>query len=261
MDVKHCKELAADFKAAGVPAAHVDGNTPADERKELYAALASGDIKVLTSVGVLTAGFDLPAVSCIIMARPTASLGLWIQMAGRGGRPAPGKEYCLLFDHAGNTQRHGRPEDYVPSDLEQAGKRDNKERDPKEKKSVTCAECHFVMAPGTEECPNCGHVRVIRSNVVTIDGRLVEQDKPDIPPEEHPEYRRRIAQELNGYAMRKGYKRGWAWYAYKHFFKCDPKRDGINLARLAPVEPSPETVRKCVNYMKYQNIKRAKGRR
>jgi superfamily II DNA or RNA helicase len=80
------------FREAGILAEYIDGETPTEERDRLLTQLASGEIEVLINVGVLTEGWDSPPVSCIVITRPTKSLGLYRQMAGRGLRPALGKE-------------------------------------------------------------------------------------------------------------------------------------------------------------------------
>jgi len=61
----------------------------------------------MVNVGVLTTGFDFPEIDLIIMLRPTNSPVLWVQMLGRGTRPADGKENCMVLDFAGNTPRLG----------------------------------------------------------------------------------------------------------------------------------------------------------
>ena len=82
----------------GVAAEYVTGKTPAAERRKLYDGLEAGEISVLTSVQVLTTGFDSPRVDCVLMARPTKSQGLYVQAVGRGLRLHPDKEYCLILD-------------------------------------------------------------------------------------------------------------------------------------------------------------------
>ena len=62
---------------------------------------------------VLTEGFDLPDMGCIILARPTKKMGLYRQMIGRGLRPADGKSDVVILDHSGAVFRHGLPEDRV----------------------------------------------------------------------------------------------------------------------------------------------------
>jgi superfamily II DNA or RNA helicase len=104
--VQHAENLTRAFSLQGVPVGMVEGNTPLDERKRLYRALRSGEIKVLCNVLVLTEGFDEPKVDCIIMARPTQSRALYVQCIGRGLRLAPAKENCLILDLTDNCLKH-----------------------------------------------------------------------------------------------------------------------------------------------------------
>ncbi len=96
--VKHARRLARALNAIGVPTGIVHGTLKADERAATLAAFRSGRLAAITNVGVLTEGFDDPGVSCIAMARPTRSEGLYAQCVGRGTRLAPGKKDCLVLD-------------------------------------------------------------------------------------------------------------------------------------------------------------------
>lgn len=100
------EQVADAFMAKGVSAAFVAGWHDSDYRQALYARLRSGDLRVIVSVAVLTEGFDEPSVDCVVLARPTQSAGLFVQMAGRGLRTFPGKSDCLLIDVLGVTKRH-----------------------------------------------------------------------------------------------------------------------------------------------------------
>lgn len=104
--VQHARDLADAFRAAGVDAETVTGETPPDERREIFGRFHQGALPVLTNVMVLTEGYDEPAIDCILMCRPTKSSGLYIQMAGRGARKSPEKSDCLIIDFADNTARH-----------------------------------------------------------------------------------------------------------------------------------------------------------
>ncbi len=104
--VQHAQNLAACFQQRSIPSACVSGETPLAERNRLYAALRTGEIKVLTNVNVLTEGFDLPLVDCVIMARPTQSRTLYIQSIGRGLRLAPIKKDCIILDLTDNCLKH-----------------------------------------------------------------------------------------------------------------------------------------------------------
>jgi hypothetical protein len=82
------------------------GDMGRDERRATLARYAAGEVQVLTNCMVLTEGFDAPHTSCIVVARPTKSPGLYVQMVGRGLRPAPGKKDALLLDVMGAASRH-----------------------------------------------------------------------------------------------------------------------------------------------------------
>lgn len=99
-------QFAADFNAAGIPTILVIGETDTDERQAAYDLTRRGVNKVLMSVGVLTTGFDLPAVEVAVIARPTKAKGLYIQMVGRALRTSPetGKKDALILDVVGATR-------------------------------------------------------------------------------------------------------------------------------------------------------------
>jgi hypothetical protein len=96
------------MRAEGIRAEAFDGKTPTDDRRGVLKRLKYGELDVVVNCGVLTEGFDEPRVSCVIIARPTQSAGLYVQMAGRGLRPSPesGKVDCLLIDVVGVTGKH-----------------------------------------------------------------------------------------------------------------------------------------------------------
>jgi len=96
--VAHARHLCRSLNALGVPAGIVHGEMRSDDRAAALAAFRAEKIQVLTNVGVLTEGFDDPGVSCIAMARPTRSEGLYAQCVGRGTRLHPGKKDCLILD-------------------------------------------------------------------------------------------------------------------------------------------------------------------
>ena len=96
--VNHARNLCQALNILGVPAGIVFGEMSAEARAKALADFRSGRIQVLTNVAVLTEGFDDPGTSCIAMARPTRSEGLYAQCVGRGTRIHPGKKDCLILD-------------------------------------------------------------------------------------------------------------------------------------------------------------------
>ncbi|MFD0344035.1 DEAD/DEAH box helicase [Streptomyces sp. NPDC127117] len=104
--VATAQAAAEALMAVGIKAAPVWGDMGRDERRETLARYNAGELQVLTNCMVLTEGFDAPHTSCIVVARPTKSPGLYVQMVGRGLRPAPGKGDALLLDVMGAATRH-----------------------------------------------------------------------------------------------------------------------------------------------------------
>jgi superfamily II DNA or RNA helicase len=98
--------MAATFQDAGHAAEVVDGTTPLEDRRAILRRLRAGTTRVVANCAVLTEGFDEPSVDCIIVARPTTSRSLYVQMVGRGTRLHPNKSDCLILDLVGASSRH-----------------------------------------------------------------------------------------------------------------------------------------------------------
>ena len=109
--VEEAARVAGEFTAAGIPAASVDGKMPLEERRLRLAALAAGELLVITSADLISEGVDIPAVAGAILLRPTASLGLFLQQVGRCLRPKADGSRAVILDHVGNGRRHGYPAD------------------------------------------------------------------------------------------------------------------------------------------------------
>jgi DNA repair protein RadD len=146
--VEHATHVADAIRARGFSAATIFGDTPKPERDRTIAAFKRGEIRALASMGVLTTGFNAPGVDLIAMLRPTKSTGLYVQMAGRGTRLAPGKADCLVLDFAGNVARHG-PIDAVKPKRPGAGEGDAPVK--------VCPDCQSILATAVRVCPDCGH--------------------------------------------------------------------------------------------------------
>ena len=113
----------------------------------------------------------MPAVSAVILMRPTKSLGLFLQQVGRGLRPAPGKSHLLILDHAGNTLKHGLPETPREWTLEGRKKKAKKDDAPPAR---LCPKCFAVHAPAPA-CLMCGHTyEVAKREIQHVEGELSE---------------------------------------------------------------------------------------
>ena len=106
VDVQHAEDLAEVFRAQGVNAQAVSGRMPKAERRKVVESYRSRKVDVLCNCNLLTEGFDDPTTDAVLMARPTRSGLLYMQMLGRGTRTAPGKQDLLLLDFADATKRH-----------------------------------------------------------------------------------------------------------------------------------------------------------
>lgn len=104
--VSHARRLAEIFKQYQIRAEAIDGETPEEIRRERLQAFGRGSLRVLTNYGVLTEGYDEPSLNAVVLARPTKSQQLYIQMLGRGLRPYPGKKDCLVLDVVDISRRH-----------------------------------------------------------------------------------------------------------------------------------------------------------
>lgn len=149
VNIKHSKMLAERFCEAGIPALHCDAESSDSERKDAVSKLESGEVKIICNVGIFCTGVDIPSLGCISMCRPTKSLNLFIQQAGRGTRLSPGKTDCILLDHAGNIVEHGFPTEEPECDLDGWSKKESHK-----KESKICKSC-FAVYRGSK-CPECG---------------------------------------------------------------------------------------------------------
>ena len=111
INVEHSIAIAEHFKAAGIIAYHLDGNTPSGERADVMTQFRDKRIQVLTNCALFDEGLDIPSLDGVILARPTQSLSRFLQMVGRALRPCEGKDRAIIVDLAGNYERLGMPDD------------------------------------------------------------------------------------------------------------------------------------------------------
>jgi superfamily II DNA or RNA helicase len=111
VNVLHSIAVAKAFNDAGIKAEHIDGDSKDEERSGALERLKTGETTIITNCGILCEGWDEPSISYVGLARPTKSLALYIQQAGRGLRLFEGKENCIILDHGNNTIEHGHIEE------------------------------------------------------------------------------------------------------------------------------------------------------
>jgi len=168
--VAHAEAVAALFMGAGIPAASIDGTMSNEQRRDLLQALGTGRIRILTSCALIGEGVDVPSVGGCILLRPTASVGLHLQMIGRCLRPQPGKR-AVVLDHVGNSLRLGHHLEEREWSLDGATKRD-REASPSVK---VCPQCFSTCATLAAVCGECGHeFRTEVRELQAVEGELVE---------------------------------------------------------------------------------------
>lgn len=178
-------EIAAQFNAAGVPAAVVSAKTPDAERIAVLRRFKNRELLQLVNVDLFGEGFDLPAIEIVSMARATESYALYVQQFGRALRLLDGKLFAIIIDHVGNVERHGLPDAHRVWTLDRRDKRGKSKasdaiptRSCLGKDAMTGIVCASVYERIYKACPYCGHVPVpaSRSGPEQVDGDLIELD-------------------------------------------------------------------------------------
>ncbi len=170
--IEHSKNVAAQFREAGIPATHIDGKDTAHRERALKAFNAD-EIKVITNCDIVSEGFDVPAMEVVIMLRPTQSLSLYLQQAGRALRKDASNpdKVALILDHAGNIHRHGMIDEIRAWTIEGRKKR-NKDEGTYVPPVRQCPVC-FMVHPPAPRCPSCNNIYVVDSSMPDeIEGTL-----------------------------------------------------------------------------------------
>ena len=228
--IKSSKGTAAAFQAAGIPAEHLDGQTPAAVRQKVVDDFRAGRVLVLCNVDLFGEGFDVPDCEAVCLLRPTKSLTLYIQQAMRPMRTDPGNpgKEAIILDHVGNYTRHGFPDDDREWSLKP------KKRKKQAETTVTqCPVCFHVFKPAPV-CPYCGYEFKAAKDSSggekdreqeTVDGLTLEEIKES----PYGDYKRcKTFAELEIFRKAKGYKFGWSLHkAAEMGLELPPKYRGV----------------------------------
>lgn len=250
VDRAHAKKVQRRFDEAGIGCGYIDAFTDRLDRAAIRGQLDRGEIKVVANVGCLTKGVDW-AIGCVILARPTKSEILFVQMVGRGLRVNEGIPDCIILDHADNTLRMGFVTDIGRDELCTAKKGD---RAPAMKPAALpkeCPSCTYLKPPKVRECPGCGFVPERVSKIDEADGELVQVTRGKL--QATMAEKQAWHAQLNTIAHGRSYSSGWVSNTYKKRFGVWPNQ----LNRFATAEPTQE-VR---DFVTSQLIRFAKGRR
>lgn len=244
VDKQHARDLAGEFisRHRGRRSARRDEGRRA--LPHLCCVRSARELRVLSSVGVLSIGFDSPVASCAILARPTLSLSLHVQQGGRILRPYPGKTDALVLDHAGNTLRHGRLEDFTPPDSLSKVDHDTDYKGRKDTAQAwVCRNCEAINPLGADLCLECDTPRRKHSNVVVLDGELQDLGADYDRAESDPGQMMTFYRMAHWYGNSKRMKNplGWAYYATQRRFRIPEHQAHVvvrwNWRTLEPMPP------------------------
>jgi DNA repair protein RadD len=173
-DIETAAAMTAAYRAAGVRAECLTGKTHDTLRRQILRQYAARQIDQIVAVDIVSEGFDLPAIEVASMARPTASLGLFMQQFGRTLRPMEGKSQALIIDHVGNFIRHGPPDRPRVWSLDRRDKRAKSNSDAIPLR--VCVQCYQPYERIHRECPFCGYYQepATRSSPAAVEGDLAE---------------------------------------------------------------------------------------
>ncbi len=241
VNVAHSKHIAAKFNEAGIPAAHVDADTPGPEREAQLQRHKEGGLSVICNVNIHSTGVDIPWLGCVIEARPTQSYNLYVQQLGRGTRPYAdrfdSKTDFIVLDNAGNIFRHGKIED-EPEVLLQKDVVQGK----KLFKRCNGSYCNKHHREFEGVCPQCKAEGVENAGVKIIlekPGKL--RRLKELSPEQ--EYLISLRKERNLKRKKDGtkYKAGWI------YFQMQSKFGKETADRMLPKRVVPDFIRQRLN--------------
>ena len=223
VSVEHSRHIAERFREAGIAAEHLDGTTTPLERDAILRRLERGETRVVSNCGVLCEGWDQPSVKCCILARPTKSVGLYLQQAGRILRPwrdtSGDAVSAVVLDHAGCAVTHGLPQDERALSLESLVKSRTGRKSVMPPRSKSCDECGAALPPSTRVCSGCGFAfGGVESVPDENESTLVEV------PRASTDAKRAAWDALCAKAARLALKHAWAVHRYREQFGTAPPR-------------------------------------
>lgn len=269
----HGAALLDSFRQNGVAAEMLTDADDEETRDEVIGRLESGQTSVVINCFLLAYGVDVPSVECIILARPTRSIVMFLQMVGRGLRASPGKTHCILIDHGHVVENLGLPQSDHEWTLD-ADRNVNAEalkassRGAAAEQTRTCGQCTalWLTTEHGNTCPECGWIAPQKSKAIVVEDAELDEmaDSVEVSPAD-PRVERFYREALGWNAKYKPHKwrlnenkvRGSCWYAAKEKFKFS---DSVGIpSRFWRLEPLPCSV-DVAGWLKYRDIKWARGR-
>lgn len=204
-NIPHSVATVMAFRAAGVAAEHVDGDTPMAVREAAIRRFASGETMVLSNVYVFTEGFDCTRAEVCLLARGASHPSVYLQMVGRVLRPHPGKTSAVVLDLCGVVHEHGLPDEERKYSLDGDAIRRTETEPTKQ-----CPTCGAVFRPAPE-CPRC-HYAFPPPELPAVGNRELQRIlRPSATQDEKQATYDRLAKV----ARERGYKAGWLAHRFR----------------------------------------------
>lgn len=232
------KKVTEQFRKANITAEEIDGNTDQTIRDKLVQQFRDQQLMILVNVNLFTEGVDLPNVDCVIMARPTSSLALYLQFSMRCLNPRKGKT-AIIIDHVDNFLNFGLPNN--DRDWRQAIVTKDKRKTANSDNGPALAQCSYCFGTFYRKdihdgcCPLCGHTLEKENK----DYKIVNVDLQEIKENQTVKHRKQLVQkilndqvmanvadkspgqlhtlkEFQAYAELHNYSPGWAWYQFNN---------------------------------------------
>lgn len=153
--IKDCELFYSLMQGQGYDTFIAHSKMPTDDADIAIQDFKDAKRAILISADKLTTGFDAPDIDCIVCARPTTSVALWVQILGRGTRPYPGKKNCLVLDFGSNAEELGTIDEPLVKSVKPKKKKEEEFVDDVESLTI-CVSCGIYYNRRGKVCPNCG---------------------------------------------------------------------------------------------------------
>lgn len=252
-------ELAQAFAAVGLNFISVSYKDTDEFKAEIFTEFRKPNPSFvgLIAVDMLTRGFDVPDIKCIVIMRAfSKAFEVLVQIIGRVMRTAEGKTECICNDHGENFIRFGsRFNDQCANGVTTLNKsiekeKSEKEKSTEEKKECQCPKCRALWIGNTDTCSQCGYVRAAKSNIEIVEGKLKKFSTKAEAHADMKQQKQAFYSQLVSIEAEKLFRKGWADHMYKEKHGVWP-----NAYERTPAPPTGEVL----SWVKSRHIARAKG--
>lgn len=216
INVEHSIKTAEAFNDSGISARHCDGSMTEKERERLLCEWRLGVFDVLCNCDLFTTGFDEPTIETVIVNRATQSVPLWLQMCGRGSRPAANKNEFKIIDMGANVYRLGfweqeREFNLTHETKKKKGEAPVKECDPTIADNNGLIGCGAVVPASATKCKYCGFVFPVKERKLVVgDFGQVTNENNVLPDHlQGKQFKQMTLSELDEVRQIRKYNLGW----------------------------------------------------